>query len=314
MEHAQDVLSAAADLFARQERFVLVTSVAIKGGTARELGSLALVTAAGRMVGYLSNGCIDQDIRLNAISCLEEKTSRLVHYGEGSPFPDLTLPCGGMLVVSLDPAPGLEVLSKAYEQLRSRTPAQLSFETANGPDKLCIEYAPKPRVVLAGRGAVFRATAALAHSSGFEVSCLSPDEEDLAAVAHVCADAPRQLLSHTSSQDVRLDPWSAFLTLFHDHSWEPSLLKEAIGTECRFIGALGSNRTHAARLDVLREMGCDPTDLGRIHGPVGLVSSLRSAELIAVSVIAEISANFARSQRVIARTNATPNLEAEFLS
>lgn len=297
VEHAQDVLKKAAELIVRNERFVLVTSVAIKGGTARELGSLALVTETGQMVGYLSNGCIDQDIRLNALSSLETNKSRFVHYGDGSPFRDLTLPCGGMLKVLLDPTPDVNALSAAYRSLKARRPARLTFQRERGSSDLCMEYDPKPRVMLAGRGAVFRSTATLAHSSGFEVSCLSPDEDDLAAVTYLCAEPPTHLVSSTSEQAMHLDQWSAFLTLFHDHSWEPSLLMAALKSPSRFIGALGSTRTHAARLGVLRDMGCESSDLQRIHGPVGLVSSLRSADLIAVSVIAECSSYFARSQR-----------------
>ena len=72
-EHAQDVLEKAHELISRGDHFALITSVDIKGGTARELGSLALVTALGDMFGYLSNGCIDQDIRLNALRCLAKK-------------------------------------------------------------------------------------------------------------------------------------------------------------------------------------------------------------------------------------------------
>lgn len=296
------MLAAAAEMIAQGERFALVTSVAIKGGTARELGSLALVTAAGQMVGYLSNGCIDQDIRLNALSCLEDGKRKLVHYGEGSPFPDLTLPCGGMLKVLLDPAPDIGSLANAYVSLQERKPAKLSFATDPAEDPLIIEYDPKPRITLAGRGAVFRAAAKLAHSSGFEVFCLTPDEEDAAAVSDLCEASVQRLLSPRASYPLYLDHWSAFLTLFHDHSWEPNLLKSALGSNSRFVGALGSKRTHESRLGVLAEMGCTGSDLARIRGPVGLVSSLRSADLIAVSVMAEVTACFTRSQRRVSAT------------
>lgn len=283
-------------LIAKGERFVLVTSVAIKGGTARELGSLALVTSDGDMYGYLSNGCIDQDIRLNALRCLEHEDRKLIHYGEGSPFADLTLPCGGMLKVLLDPMPDLDVLSAAQKTLRARKPAQLSFEIGDDLGRLSVQYFPKPRVVLAGRGAVFRATAKLAALSGFEVHGLSPDKSDADAVAHLSELNIETLVSPDHVRDLPLDESSAFLTLFHDHSWEPFLLHSALKTPCRFVGALGSQRTHEARKTVLKGMGCASRDVERIRGPVGLVPSLRSADLIALSVVAELANAFSRSQ------------------
>ena len=61
-EHAADIVDAAVQAIQGEERFALITSLAIEGGAAREVGSLAIVKPDGTMVGYLSNGCIDRDI------------------------------------------------------------------------------------------------------------------------------------------------------------------------------------------------------------------------------------------------------------
>lgn len=297
IEHAQDVLEHAAELIACDARFALVTSVAIQGGTARELGSLAVITPDGRMTGYLSNGCIDRDILLNGLAALDDGSARVVHYGAGSALLDLALPCGGMLKVRIDPKPDCKALLEADAKLKSREPARLSF-VAGGPgdEPMVIEYAPKPRVALAGRGAIFRATAEVAQSAGFEVLCLSPELDDLDAVRGLCIAEPIELRSKDVSPLIALDRWSAFLTLFHDHDWEPHLLRAALKTPCAFVGALGSARSQDARLSVLAELGCRPSDLARVKGPIGLVPSLRSANLIAASTIAELGSVFARSQ------------------
>ena len=105
-DHAVDVLAQVATYVRSGQRFVLITSVDIKGGSARDLGSLAVVNDAGEMTGYMSNGCIDQDILLQALDCLQSGSARLLQYGDGSPFHDLTLPCGGSLSVWIDPSPG----------------------------------------------------------------------------------------------------------------------------------------------------------------------------------------------------------------
>ncbi|MEN8951095.1 XdhC family protein, partial [Planktotalea arctica] len=77
-DHAVDVLAQVATYVQTGQRFVLVTSVDIKGGSARDLGSLAVVNDTGEMTGYMSNGCIDQDILLQALECLQSGSARLL--------------------------------------------------------------------------------------------------------------------------------------------------------------------------------------------------------------------------------------------
>jgi xanthine dehydrogenase accessory factor len=76
--------------------------------------------------------------------------------------------------------------------------------------------------------------------------------------------------------------------LFHDHDWEPGILKAALAGDAFYIGALGSRRTHANRLDTLRKLGVSAADLDRITGPIGLVPSMRNATMLAISTMAEI--------------------------
>ncbi|WP_254694205.1 XdhC family protein [Sulfitobacter sp. SK012] len=303
-DHAVDVLAQAAAYVRTGQRFVLITSVDIKGGSARDIGSLAVVSDEGEMTGYMSNGCIDQDILLQALDCLRSGTARLLRYGDGSPFHDLTLPCGGALSVWIDPAPDKTALVAAYDALLRRKPAYLTFhpksETPQAfPASITIAYQPKVALTLAGRGAVFRATAKVAHAIGFDVTGFSPDTHDLVAIAAYCIDAPTHVTSQQSITKLDLDETSGFLTLFHDHDWEPVFLVAALATPAGFIGALGSQTTQAARLAHLADLGISDQDQKRIRGPIGLVPSLRNADLIAVSALAEVAQAFAYQQQVV---------------
>jgi len=256
------------------------------------------------MTGYMSNGCIDQDILLQALECLIKGTARLLRYGDGSPFHDLTLPCGGALSVWIDPAPDKTALVAAYEALLERKPAHLTFrpksETPRAcPDAITIAYQPKVTLTLAGRGAVLRATAKVAHAIGFDVTGFSPDTHDLAAIEAFCKHAPTHVTSQRSIIRLDLDEASGFLTLFHDHEWEPSFLAAALATPVGFIGALGSQKTLSARLAHLASLGFSDQDQQRISGPIGLVPSLRNADLFAVSALAEVAQAFAYKQQVV---------------
>ena len=300
-DHAVDVLAQVAAYVQTGQRFVLVTSVDIKGGSARDLGSLAVVNDSGEMTGYMSNGCIDQDILLQALDCLQSGSARLLRYGDGSPFHDLVLPCGGALSVWIDPAPDKAALMAAYTALVARQPASLTFhpKTTDGAlAPVTIAYQPKVALTLAGRGAVFRATAKVANTIGFDVTGFSPDIHDLDAITAYCKDVPTHVTSQRNVTALDLNKTSAFLTLFHDHDWEPAFLVAALATTAGFVGALGSQRTHAARLAQLTDMGVSDRDLQRVRGPIGLVPSLRNADLIAVSALAEIAQAFAYDQQL----------------
>jgi xanthine dehydrogenase accessory factor len=295
LDHAVDVL-AKVKLYAKtQQRFALITSVDIKGGSARDIGSLAVVSESGDMIGYMSNGCIDQDIALHASECLRSGAAQLLRYGEGSPFHDLTLPCGGALSVWIDPTPDVAALLAAFEALTAHRTATLTFRPQS--TQITIAYQPKVTLCLAGRGAIFRATAKIGKASGFEVQAYSPDRADLVAVAVHCTQAPTHMRSKENVGELNLAPTSGVLTLFHDHDWEPAFLASALATPAGFIGALGSQKTQAARLIHLAEMGVLDHDLKRVRGPIGLVPSLRDANLIAVSALAEIAQAFAYDQQ-----------------
>ena len=80
------------------------------------------------------------------------------------------------------------------------------------------------------------------------------------------------------------------VTLTHDPKLDDPALDRALKSQAFYIGALGSRRTHAARLKRLRELGHQDNALSRIRGPVGLNIEAVTAPEIALSIIAEIVA------------------------
>jgi xanthine dehydrogenase accessory factor len=84
------------------------------------------------------------------------------------------------------------------------------------------------------------------------------------------------------------DHRSAVVTLTHDPKLDDPALAVALRSECFYIGALGSRRTHAARCSRLKEMGFTESDLARIHGPVGLAIGAVSPAEVATAIVAQI--------------------------
>jgi len=88
---------------------------------------------------------------------------------------------------------------------------------------------------------------------------------------------------------LRPDHRSAVVTLTHDPKLDDPALAVALRSDCFYIGALGSRRTHAARCSRLTELGFSDSDLKRIHGPIGLAIGAVSPAEVAISIVAQMT-------------------------
>lgn len=93
------------------------------------------------------------------------------------------------------------------------------------------------------------------------------------------------------------DHRSVVVTLTHDPKLDDPALAVALRSDCFYIGALGSRRTHAARCSRLAELGFGETDLARIHGPIGLAIGAVSPAEVAVSIVAQMTQILRRGER-----------------
>jgi len=87
-----------------------------------------------------------------------------------------------------------------------------------------------------------------------------------------------------------LDARTALVLLTHDPKLDDPALQQALASDVFYIGALGSTRTHAKRVERFRAAGYDEARIARIHGPVGLDIGAASPSEIAVSILAQIIA------------------------
>lgn len=84
------------------------------------------------------------------------------------------------------------------------------------------------------------------------------------------------------------------VTLTHDPKLDDPAIRAALASEVFYLGCLGSPRTHAKRLDRLRQTGLGDAQLARIHAPVGLDIGAQSPAEIALSVLAQITQTLRR--------------------
>lgn len=149
-------------------------------------------------------------------------------------------------------------------------------------------YTPKLRLRIAGRGADCLALTRLAMASGIQTELQLRDGTEMQDARRSGVDQITSLTAPSMPPALNDDPWTAFLLAFHDVDWEERLLAQALEGPAFYIGAVGSKATHTRRCERLRMIGFTERQIGRIHGPVGLIPSMREASALAVSVLAEI--------------------------
>lgn len=148
-------------------------------------------------------------------------------------------------------------------------------------------HVPPVRLVVTGAVHISQALAPMARGVGFDLVIVDPrtafaTPERFPGV-RVLAEWPEEVLP-----GLAIDRYTAFLALTHDPKIDDPGLTAALKAECFYIGALGSRKTHAGRLNRLREKGFSDAALARIHAPIGLDIGAISPAEIAVSILAEV--------------------------
>ncbi|MDR6954999.1 xanthine dehydrogenase accessory factor [Ancylobacter sp. 3268] len=156
---------------------------------------------------------------------------------------------------------------------------------------------PAPRLVITGAVHIAQALAPMARLAGLDVTIVDP------RTAFATPERFPDVEVHAQWPDVvlprlGLDAFTAVAALTHDPKIDDPALIEALARDCFYIGALGSRRTHATRLDRLAEKGVPREALARIRAPIGLDIGAASPAEIAVSILAEIVGELRRRPAV----------------
>ena len=299
--HPEDVLQFLSDAQASGIKTALVAVTETVGGGLRAPGALMGVDETGAFAGYVSNGCVDADVVLNARQAIAEGAARELTYGAGSPFLDIRLPCGGRLSMIVVPEPDPATIKQACTVLKARKPLGLrvsatATEALDAPGEetlwdggtLTLRLVPKLRLRIAGRGEELIALGKLAAAADFSVVIQSPDETTLARASAAGLTCETLTTPH-SLAPLEDDEWTAFVLMFHDQDWEIPLVRQTLDGPAFWLGAVGSHRTHQVRCEALREAGISKEGVRRLNGPIGLIPRTRDASMLAVSTLAEIA-------------------------
>ena len=195
------------------------------------------------------------------------------------------LPGGTQLLLPGDDAPP-PLTDAAIRVIASDRSATV---TVDGATWFIQAHNPSLRLVIVGAVHIAQALAPMAVQLGYGVTVIDPRG------AFASAERFPGVTLSTEWPDEAMDALgpdsrTAVVTLTHDPKLDDPALDRALRSGAFYVGALGSRKTHAARLDRLRALGHDDGALARIHGPVGLNLGAVTAAEIALSALAQIVA------------------------
>jgi xanthine dehydrogenase accessory factor len=294
---------------------VLATVIQTWGSAPRRVGAQLGISGVGDLVGSVSGGCVEGAVAVEALEALSEQKSRVIEFGvsDGDAFA-VGLACGGTIRILLEPIG--EVLSAdlladlvAARYRREPTAYVVHLDTgarrlettghgaqfrmdrsvfsADGQSFVAI-HNPPLRLVIVGAVHIAQALVVMARLAGYDPILIDP-RDSFASEARFPGETMVRDWPEDALETVGLDARTALVLLTHDPKLDDPAIKRALMSQAFYIGALGSKRTQAMRVERLAADGFKPAQIDRIHGPIGLDIGAAGPSEIAVSIMAELT-------------------------
>jgi xanthine dehydrogenase accessory factor len=319
---------AAARAWLEAGRPVAIATVIDTWGSApvRAGGQLAIADI-DEFQGSVSGGCVEADVIAAGMEVIETGKPETLSFGIADETAwRVGLACGGKIrvyVSRLDPKTDLEFIRRLDEAAAHRSPLVVTTRLSDGAREIhdgtattdpaiaeAVRHAhsavnksgetflhaltPPPRIIIVGATHIAQHLATMATAAGYDVKVLDPRTAFASPArfdpSHIIAGWPEECF-----KEMIADPFSAVVTLTHVDHIDDEALAIALKSPCRYIGALGSRRTHAKRVARLKAAGFTDADIARINAPVGLDIEAETAGEIATSILAQIISAFRKA-------------------
>jgi len=311
----QQIISFVASRLKTDKSVWLCTILKTWGSSPRPVGAMMACTPDGELVGSLSGGCIEEDF----LDQLQDGTLKSQYEIMGKPFTvrygeteaeqaRLKLPCGGQLHVLLEynepSGANKQVFDYLASSLENHTKVSRIVDLETGEisaadhvydDAVVIEggkmihsLSPMYQLLLLGAGDVAKYVAEMALALGYNVTLCDPRPKYLDNW-HVDGVKTTSRLPDDVVRERFSNPYSGIIALAHDPRVDDMALMEALKTDAFYIGAMGSERTSAARRKRLPELGLTKGEIGVLRAPIGLQIQSKTPAEIAISVMAQVT-------------------------
>jgi xanthine dehydrogenase accessory factor len=294
---------------------VLATVVQTWGSAPRRVGAQLVVGGDGRIEGSVSGGCVEGAVIVEALEALEDGGHRLLEFGvsDEDAFA-VGLACGGTIRVLVEPvgkalpeallaelvaarggrealAYEVNVETGARRLVRGGYPERMRMDRSgfeeDGQTFVAV-HNPPLRLIVVGAVHIAQALVPMARIAGYDPVLIDP-RDAFGSAERFPGETILQDWPDEAVAQLGLDARTALVLLTHDPKLDDPALAAALAAEVFYIGALGSTRTHAKRVERMRAAGFTEAQIGRIHGPVGLDIGAAGPAEIAVSILAEMT-------------------------
>ncbi len=294
----------------------LATVVETWGSAPRHVGAQLVIGGDGRIEGSVSGGCVEGAVIVEAQEAMQEGEARLLEFGvsDEDAFA-VGLACGGTIRVLIEPVGAVlpePMLAELVAARARREPLAYEVNVETGrralrrnayAERLRMDrsgfaedgqtfvavHNPPLRLVVVGAVHIAQALVPMARIAGYDPIIIDPREAFAAQSRFpgetLVTDWPDEAVAR-----IGLDARTAVVLLTHDPKLDDPALRSALRSDVFYIGALGSSRTHAKRVERMREAGVPAESIARIHGPVGLDIGAAGPAEIAVAILAQMTA------------------------
>ncbi|MEF2073591.1 XdhC family protein [Consotaella sp. CSK11QG-6] len=319
-------------------RSALATVIETWGSAPRPAGSHLVIDADGNFEGSVSGGCVEGAVVAEALDVIETHEPRMLEFGVADETAwQVGLSCGGRIKVYVEPlAAGDEAAFRDLDRERSARRAAVLVTALDGRGRRLVgeadaagdplsdavgqalrlgkpglvevqegavfinPYLPPPRLVAIGAVHISQALAPMAALAGFDLDIIDPraafasEERFPGAVVH--SEWPDEVLKRRP-----LDAYTAVAALTHDPKIDDQPLIAALQAGCFYVGALGSRKTHARRVERLLAAGVPEHRLACIDAPIGADIGAANPAEIAVAILASVIEAFRRRKMLAER-------------
>ncbi len=294
----------------------LATVVETWGSAPRRVGAQLAISGEGQIEGSVSGGCVEGAVIVEALEAIDAGAHRLLEFGvsDEDAFA-VGLACGGTIRVLVEPigaALGEDTLAElvAARATRRAVAYEVNLQTGDRrivddayPDRMRMDrsgfeddesifvavHNPPLRLIIVGAVHIAQALVPMARIAGYDPVLIDPREvfgsSDRFPGETILLDWPDEAV-----ESLGLDARTGLVLLTHDPKLDDPALEAALRADAFYIGALGSTRTHAKRVDRLTAAGFSKDEIARIHGPIGLDIGAADPSEIAVAILAEMTA------------------------
>ncbi len=319
----EPVIQRAVEWLAAGESIAMATVIETWGSSPRPCGSQLVVAANGRFEGSVSGGCIEGAVVTEALDVIGDGASRCLEFGVSDAQAwEVGLACGGRMKVHIRAVSrddclkpllagdavalvtrlrddrwclvytdrvqgewGLDAQTLGDVRRLITEDRSALFETGDGPVFAHVVNPPL-RMIVVGAVHIAQTLVPMAGLVGFRVVVIDP-RRAFASDARLPRAEIRTGWPDEELRELGPDARTAVVVLTHDPKLDDPALDAALKSPAYYVGALGSRRTHARRLERLKTLGFSADALDRIHSPVGLDIGGRSPEEIALSILGE---------------------------